>query len=109
MADMRNSREIIDDEYDVVCNQPIARECLSAGCQLDYRDAVIERLRETLRMAWVELNAIRARDGAPFCITWGEDGLRISYQVSRKYFGWLVDECEDAIQGAPQQEKPANG
>ena len=49
--------------------------------------------RETLIMwcAWRELNAIRARDGAP-----GD--------VSETYFSWLVDQMSYAL--GPQYDKP---
>lgn len=48
MADMRYSREVGDEEHDIINNQPVAQECLSAGCQCGYRDQEIERLREAL-------------------------------------------------------------
>ncbi len=44
--------------------------------------------------AWMELNAIRARDGVPY----QRDGWRSS--VDEDYFSGVVDECADAIRAA---------
>ena len=49
MAEMRYSREVGDEEYDVINNQAVAQECLAAGCQCGFKDAEIERLRKAMK------------------------------------------------------------
>ena len=49
MAEMRYSREVDDDEYDIINNQPVAEECLAGGCQCDHRETEIARLIKALQ------------------------------------------------------------
>ena len=58
MAEMRYSREVGDGEYDLINNQPVAQECLAAGCQCGFKDAEIERLREALGEAVTTLDLV---------------------------------------------------
>ena len=71
-------------------------------------DLQITKLVVALRKATVELNAIKARDGAPLVLDWGPAGSHditrvriavaigpmVSFQVSEEYFRELVDECK---------------
>ncbi len=63
-------------------------------------DALFDELAVALRKATHELNAIRARDGAPLCIQWGPSGPMQSFQCSEEYFNELVDECHAVLKKA---------
>ena len=56
-----------------------------------------ERLRALLWAAWTELNAIRARDGAPQHIDWHRGQPMQSNGVDPEYFSALVDAIDEAL------------
>ena len=56
-----------------------------------------DTLRALLWAAWTELNAIRARDGAPQHIDWYRGQPIQSDGVDRAYFSALVDAMSDAL------------
>ncbi|KKL72790.1 hypothetical protein LCGC14_2081400 [marine sediment metagenome] len=67
---------------------------------LEEADNAHDALVAALEKATHELNAIRARDGAPLCIQWGPNGPMQSFQCSEDYFYDLVDECHAALEKA---------
>lgn len=69
----------LESEHDY---QQLARECYPA--MLDHKDAL-------LWAAWMELNAIRARDGVPY------NHLGYKSDVAEEYFSNIVDALSDAL------------
>lgn len=65
-----------------------------------------EKLRALLWAAWFELNAIRARDGAPQHIDWHQGRPLQTDGVDRQYFSDLVDAMSDTL-GDDSQPWPA--
>lgn len=59
--------------------------------------------------AWNEMNAIRARDGAPQVIQWGPNGQAWAHdQVDKEYFSQIVDDMAEILgkDAAPWPPKP---
>lgn len=67
----------------------------------------INRNHALLWAAWKELNAIKARDGAPTFYQYGPDGPIRCQEVSEEYFGALVDALAIAL-GADCQPWPSD-
>jgi hypothetical protein len=61
-------------------------------------EAVLTDMRRTFRKAAYELNAIRARDGAPQHIDWDRGRPLQTNGCDPEYFDSLVDECFAALQ-----------
>ena len=71
------------------------------------RDAVRAAV-EALDKAYRELNAIRARDGAPQVIDWDRGRPMQHDAVSPEYFSQIVDECESALAALRQPKTSQN-
>lgn len=57
-----------------------------------------DQIAAALWQAWMELNAIRARDGVPYM----HDGYKAS--VDEGYFSKVVDDCADAYKALTGRE-----
>lgn len=51
---------------------------------------------KALHQAWRELNAIRARDGAPQILDWGPRGPIQTDSCTHEWFSQVVDDCAAA-------------
>lgn len=60
--------------------------------------ALVKELHTALRKATHELNAIRARDGAPQIIHWDRGRPLQTDACDSQYFDSLVEECWAALQ-----------
>ncbi len=66
----------------------------------------LNRNRALLWAAWMELNAIRARDGAPVFFQYGPSGPIKCCGCDEAYFGRLVEAMSNAL-GADNQPWPS--
>ena len=87
------------------------RNYVHHGCEERHRDieesqanarliAAAPKMLEALKLACKELNAIRARDGAPQAISWDRgQPMQISL-CTEEWWNELTDKCTDAIDKA---------
>ena len=61
-------------------------------------DELTTRLAEALRLAAQELNAIRARDGAPQHVQWGPNGRAfVTDACTHEWWDQLTEQCHEAV------------
>ena len=66
----------------------------------------IERLRVVLDLATKELNAIRARDGAPQHIVWDRGRPIQTSGCSEKWWDELTEQCFRALADTASEKEP---
>ena len=75
-------------ERDSICSELLAlRKVVEAA----------EHMAESLHHAWEELNAIRARDGAPQLISWDRGRPLQTDSCTHEWWDKLTDQCEAAL------------
>jgi len=95
VARAMSARKVAMEDEETLSNYSWQRCVPDAGIAIEA--CHFGELVEALGKAHHELNAIRARDGAPLCIQWGPNGPMQSFQVSEEYFNELVDECHAVL------------
>ena len=87
------------------CRQAILDRSKEIGLPMGYvpsakliaEHTACDDMAEALRLAWNEINAIRARSGAPLAIDWGPQGP-IQWQLcTEEWWDELTEKCHDAL------------